>query len=154
MTRRKHPPPKVSPDDFGFDVIGQDYHCGSDERIRLVGLDSLARDLYYTGLKPFCDRRGDVGAASYYRFVQMLTPVQSPRGGPRLPAPTRDQLRGALVRLQQAGLITNYLPSNMREGALQIRLAFGVRGIATPPVSPGVGPGSKRRAKPVLVRVS
>lgn len=153
MTRRKHPTPRADVDEFGFEVIGHDFHSSSDERIRLLGLDSLARDLYYSCLKPFCDRSGDVQAASYYRFIQMLTPVQSARGGPRLSSPTRDQMRAALTRLQQAGLVTSYPGANMRAGALQIRLTFGVRGIASESVGPGVGPGSKRRAKPMFVRV-
>lgn len=153
MTTRKHPPPQVDRDDFGFEVIGHDWAGGSDERIRLLGLDSLARDLYFMCLKPFCDRSGDVGAMTYYRLIQMLTPVQSPRGGPRLPAPTRKQLRGALQRLQQAALITNYAGANMRAGALQIRVLYGVRGTPIDSVGAGVGSGVKRRAKPMLVRV-
>lgn len=154
MTRRKHPPPRADRDDFGFDVVGRDFTSTAAERLCLLGLDSLARDLYYTCLRPFCDRRGDVEAASYYRLINLLSPVQSPRGGRRLPAPTLKQLRYALDRLRDAGLITSYAASNMREGALQIRLTFGVRGISPPEVGAGVGPGSRRRAKPVLARLS
>lgn len=153
MTRRRHPPPKVDPDDFGFQVLGHDFGSVVDERLRLLGLDSLARDLYWTCLKPFADAVGKVHHGSYYRFLQMLTPMQSPRGGPRLDVPTRKQLRRALEALRGAGLVTIYAASNMRKGALQIRVVFGVGGTSFDSVGAGVGPGSRRPGKLGVVRV-
>lgn len=153
MTRRKHPPPKVDADEFGFEVIGSDWCCTSDERIRLLGLDSLARDLYYTCLKPFADSTGKVQQASYYRFLQMLAPVQSRQGGHRLPTPTRKQLRRVLDALRQAGLVTSYPAANLRKGALQIRVLYGVGGPSNDSEGAGVGAGSKRARRPMLVRV-
>lgn len=128
MTRRKHPAPRVDPDEYGFDLIGRDWCCEASARICLVGLDSLARDLYYTCLRPFANKAGDVEQASYYRFLKLLTPISSPRGGPRFPAPTLKQLRNALERLEQADLIRLYRVISRRERVLKIRVVgrFGV----------------------------
>lgn len=152
MTRRKHPPPKADLADYGFDVLGQDWGCVVDERLRLLGLDLLAILLYFVCLKPFADATGKVHQASYYRFMRMLAPLQSLHGGRRFEAPTIDQLRRALQALRRAGLITIYAASNMRKGALQIRVKYGVGAIAFVSVGPGVAPGSKHRGKLALVR--
>lgn len=122
MTRRKHPPPKVDPDDYGFNVAGKGFRVTPRELLLLLGLDTISCAVYMRCLKPFADRAGAVRNASYYRFLQILGVVQSPEGGPRLPEPTKDQLRRALERLLQVGLITNYTEANRAGKALQIRL--------------------------------
>lgn len=122
MTRRKHPPPKVDPDDYGFNVAGKGFRVTANELLMLLGLDTITCALYMRCLKPFADRAGHVHNASYYRFLQILKVMQSPAGGQRLPEPTHQQLRGALDRLLQAGLITNYGAANRSDRALQIRL--------------------------------
>lgn len=120
MTRRKLPPPKVDPDDYGFDVAGKGFRVSARELVMLLGADTITCALYMRCLKPFADRFGQVHAASYYRFLQILSVVQSPGGGQRLPVPTLKQLRRALERLAQAGLITIHADDNRRERALQI----------------------------------
>lgn len=122
MTRRKNPPPKVDPDDYGFNVAGKGFRVTSRELLLLLGLDTISCALYMRCLKPFADRAGAVRNASYYRFLEVLKVIQSPSGGQRLDAPTKDQLRRALDRLLQVGLITNYLDANRNVRALQIRL--------------------------------
>ncbi|HWH83475.1 MAG TPA: hypothetical protein VNU71_14685 [Burkholderiaceae bacterium] len=93
----------------------------------LLGLDTLTCALYMRCLKPFADRAGAVRNASFYRFLQILTPVQSPGGGPRLDEPTRHQLERAIERLVQAGLITSYAAANRNGRALQIRVTEASR---------------------------
>lgn len=122
MTKRKHPPPRVDPDDYGFNVAGKGFRVTPRELLMLLGLDTVTCALYMRCLKPFADRAGAVRNASFYRFIQILTPVQSPGGGPRLPEPSRRQLERAIERLVQAGLITSYCEANQRGRALQIRL--------------------------------
>lgn len=122
MTRRRNPPPPVDPDDYGFDVAGKGFRVTARELLMLLGLDTISCALYMRCLKPFADRAGHVHNASYYRFLQVLKVMQSPAGGQRLLEPTHQQLRRALERLQQAGLITNYAGANRNERALQIRL--------------------------------
>lgn len=127
MTKAKHLR-LVDPDDYGFDLVGQDWTSAAQERMCLVGLDSTARDLYYTCLRPFANpKTGDVVPASYYRFIKLLTPAPA-RGGIGFPTPTLKQLRGALQRLEMNGLIKLYPQASMRDGALQIRIVrrFGV----------------------------
>lgn len=127
MTRRRHLAP-IDPDDFGFDIVGRDWCSSAAERMCLVGLDSLARDLYYTCLRPFEDRKGDVIPASWYRFKKLLTPSSSTRGGPRFAVPTMKQLRHALDRLEAAGVVKLYREAGRRDRVLQIRVVrrFGV----------------------------
>jgi hypothetical protein len=145
MTRRKHPPARVDPDDYGFDLVGRDWCSTAQERMCLVGLDSLARDLYYTCLRPFADpKTGDVRNASYYRFVKSLTPSCAPRGGRRFPSPTKQQLRDALKRLCEFGLVRLYLSAAMTERALQIRVVRRFGDFSSDSVGPGVGPGVNR----------
>lgn len=120
MTRRKHPPPKVDPDDYGFDVAGKSFKVTPRELLMLLGVDTITCALYMRCLKPFADKFGCVHQASYYRFLQTLKVVQSPAGGPRVPGPTEKQLRRALEWLVQAGLITTHTDQNRRGGALQI----------------------------------
>ena len=127
MTRRKHPPPKVDPDDYGFPVAGKGFRVTRRELLLLLGLDTISCAVYMRCLKPFADRAGAVREASYYRFLQILGVVQSPAGGPRLSVPTEDQLRRALERLLQVGLITLYLDANRNERALKIRLVEASR---------------------------
>lgn len=127
MTRRKHPPPKVDPDDYGFDVAGKGFRITRAELLMLLGLDTVSCALYMRCLKPFADRTGAVRNASYYRFIELLKVVHSIEGGRRLAAPTKDQLRRALDRLNQAGLITNYMSANRASGALQIRVQSAPR---------------------------
>lgn len=127
MTRRTRPPPKVDPDDYGFDTAGKGFRVTPHELLLLLGLDTISCALYMRCLKPFADRTGQVRAASYYRFLEVLKVVQSPGGGPRLPGPTKKQLRRALERLLQVGLITNYAESNREARALQIRLLLPPR---------------------------
>lgn len=127
MTRRKHPPPRVDPDDYGFNVAGKGYRVTPRELLLLLGLDTISCAVYMRCLKPFADRAGKVGETSYYRFLQILGVVQSPAGGRRLAAPTEDQLRRALERLRQVGLITVYSGSNQTGRALQIRLSEALR---------------------------
>lgn len=122
MTRRKHPPPSVDTDDYGFNVSGKGFRVTPRELEQLLGQDTVTCALYMRCLKPFADRTGHVQNASYYRFLQLLKVVQSPCGGQRLPEPTLKQLRRALERLQQAGLITTYPDANRNERALQIRV--------------------------------
>lgn len=125
-TKRK--PVPVDPDDYGFDLVGDDWSSTAPERVCMVGLDSLARDLYYTCLRPFASAKtGDVREASYYRFVQLLTPRQ-PARGPRFPVPSKKQLRDGLQRLEEFGLVKLFPSAAMRQGALQIRVVrrFGV----------------------------
>lgn len=122
MTRRKHPPPAVDPDDYGFSVAGKGFRVTPKELLLLLGLDTVSCALYMRCLKPFADRSGAVRSTSYYRFLEVLKVTQSPAGGARLPQPTKDQLRRALERLQQAGLVTNYAAANRADRALQIRL--------------------------------
>ncbi len=129
MTRRKFPPPPVDPDDFGFDLVGNDWTSLAQERMCLVGLDSMARDLYYTCLRPFADpRTGDVRNCSYYRFIKLMTPSSSPRGGPRLVGPTLKQLRDALERLRRSGLVKLFTEQSRRDRVLKIQVVrrFGV----------------------------
>ena len=145
MTRRKVP--SIDLDDYGFDLVGDDWSSTAAERVMLIGLDSLARDLYYTCLRPFASAKtGDVREASYYRFIQLLTPRQSPNGGPRFPVPTKKQLRSALQRLEAFGVVKLFLASSMRDGALQIRVVrrFGV--VSSDSVRAGVRAGSKSAA--------
>lgn len=129
MARRKFPPPPVDPDDFGFDLVGRDWTSMTQQRMCLVGLDSMARDLYYTCLRPFADAKtGDVRNCSYYRFIKLMTPASSPRGGPRFAAPTLQQLRDALERLQRNGLVKLFTEQSRRDRVLKIQvvLRFGV----------------------------
>ena len=142
MTKRKHLRADVDADDYGFDLVGNDWTSATQERMCLVGLDSIARDLYYTCLRPFTNARtGDVQCASYYRFIKLMAPVSAPRGGRRFPAPTIQQLRDALQRLEQSGLVKLYPASSMCAGALQIRVVRRF-GVALPdPVGTGVRPG-------------
>ena len=122
VTRRKHPPPKVDPDNFGFDIAGKGFRVTRRELLLLTGADAFTCALYMRCLKPFADRTGAVRNASYYRFGELLRVTQSPAGGPRLPEPTKWQLRRALTRLMEAGLVTNYPSANRVDGALKIRL--------------------------------
>lgn len=120
MTRRKYPPPKVDPDDFGFDVAGKGFRVTPRELLMLIGADTMTCALYMRCLKPFADRFGAVRAASYYRFLQILKVVHSPAGGRRLPVPTKRQLERALERLRQANLITTDTDANRGDRALKI----------------------------------
>jgi hypothetical protein len=128
VTRRKFAPPPADPDNYGFDIAGKGFRVSRAELVLLLGLDVLTCLLYFRCLKPFADRAGHVHNASYYRFLKLLEPIQSERGGRRLPTPTVDQLRRCVARLLQAGLITNYSAANRNAKALQIRLTNGVRG--------------------------
>lgn len=120
MTKRRHPPPAADPDDYGFDTAGKAFRVTPRELLMLLGVDTITCALYMRCLKPFADKFGCVHAASYYRFRQILTVMQSPRGGPRLPGPTLKQLRRALDWLEQAGLVTTHSDQNRREKALKI----------------------------------
>lgn len=120
MTRRKHPPPAADPDDYGFPVAGRGFRVTPVELECLLGLDPISCALYMRCLKPFADRGGYVRNLSYYRCLQILTPVQSPRGGARLPAPTHQQLRRSVERLVQARLVMTRGAENKRDRALQI----------------------------------
>jgi hypothetical protein len=122
VTRRKHPPARIDLDDYGFDTTGKGFRVKPEELHMLLGLDPLTCALYMRCLKPFADRSGAVRNASFYRFLQILTPAQSPCGGPRLPEPTRHQLERAIARLVQADLITSYCHANRTGRALQIRI--------------------------------
>lgn len=122
MTKRKNPPPPVDPDDYGFNVAGKGFRVTPRELLQLLGLDTVSCAVYMRCLKPFADRTGHVQNASYYRFGKILDVIQSPGGGARLPVPTLKQLRRALERLQQAGLITTYPDANRHDRALQIRV--------------------------------
>ena len=122
MTRRTQPPPKVDPDDYGFDVAGRSFKVTSRELRMLLGVDTITCALYMRCLKPFADRYGAVREASYYRFLQILKVVQSPGGGPRLDVPTLWQVRRALKRLVEADLITTRDDANRGERALKIWL--------------------------------
>jgi hypothetical protein len=123
VTRRQHPPPHVDTDDYGFNVTGKGFRVTARELELLLGLDTVTCALYMRCLKPFADRAGAVRNASYYRFLQILMPVQSPGGGPRLPEPTRHQLERAIDRLVELKLITSYAAANRNGRALQIRLS-------------------------------
>lgn len=139
--------PLVDVDDYGFDVVGNDFTSTAQQRVALLGLDSLARDLFYTCLCPFTNKAGDVIPASYYRFLQLLTPAKNTTGGPRFKAPTKDQLRGALERLQAFGLVRLFPKDSMRDGVLKIRVVRRFGDPSSRSVSPGVSPGSKKRRK-------
>lgn len=120
MTRRRQPPPPVDTDDYGFDVAGKPFKVTTAELLKLLGVDTITCALYMRCLKPFADRFGCVHGASYYRFLKILKARQSPKGGPLVSSPTREQLRRALEWLAQAGLITNHGDDNRRERVLQI----------------------------------
>lgn len=120
MTRRKHPPPSADPDDYGFDVAGRGFRVTNRELVQLLGLDTISCALFMRCFKPFADRGGYVRNNSYHRCREILKPVQSPRGGPRMPTPTLKQLRRAVERLVQAGLIVTRWADNRRDRALQI----------------------------------
>jgi hypothetical protein len=121
VTKRKHPPPTADTDNYGFDVAGKGFRVTPRELLLLLDLDTLACAMYMRCLKPFADRRsGAVRFASYYRFAKILTPAQSPRGGPRLPEPSRDQLRRCVDRLAEVELIETHTGDNLRNGFLKI----------------------------------
>lgn len=122
MTRRKRPPPPCDPGDYGFDVAGRGFRVAAAELVKLLGLDTISCALYMRCLKPFADRVGYVRNLSFYRCLQILMPLHSPCGGPRMPVPTRDQLRRAFERLVQAELIVMHWDDNLRDHALQIWL--------------------------------
>lgn len=144
MTRRKHPPPRVDPDDYGFELVGRDYNVQPQELMCLIGLDALAIALYFVCLRPFADpKSGDVHNASYYRFRKVLTPTSSPRGGSRFHVPTKKELRDALTRLCEFGLVRLYLAAAMTDGALQIRVVRWFGDVSSDSVRAGVRAGSK-----------
>jgi len=143
VTRRKHPP--IDPDDYGFDLVGRDYNVQPQELMCLVGLDVLSIALYFLCLRPFADpKTGDVHNASYYRFRKVLTPTSSARGGPRFHVPTKKELRDALARLCEFGLVRLYLAAAMNGGALQIRVVRRFGDFSSDSVRAGVRAGVKR----------
>lgn len=146
MTRRQ-PLPHVDPDDYGFDLAGRDWTSFAQERVMLIGLDSLARDLYYTCLMPFANKAGDVVEASYYRFIQLMTPRREPKGGSRFPAPTKKQVSDALDRLELFGLVRLYRTESMREGVLKIRVRRWFGDVSSDFERRGIRRGGKPRAK-------
>jgi hypothetical protein len=120
VTRRKHPPPPADPDDYGFDIAGKGFRVTPRELVQLLGADTITCALYMRCLKPFADRGGYVRQLSFYRCLHLLACIQSPKGGARLPEPTRQQLRRAFENLAQRELITVHLDDNRRDQALQV----------------------------------
>lgn len=134
--------------EFGFDATGRDWTSYAQERAMLRGHRLLDLALYFVCLMPFANKAGDVELASYYRFIQMLTPRQSRKGGPRVDdAPTKRMLRDALLRLQTSGLCKLYLDESRNEGVLKIRMIrrFGV--VSSDSVRAGVRAGGVNRKK-------
>ena len=154
MTTKRTRLPIVDRDDYGFDLVGRDWTSFAQERVMLIGLDSLDRDLYYTCLMPFANKAGDVIEASYYRFTKLLTPARNPRGGPRRHGPTKHQLSDALDRLSAVGVVKLYREESLRDGVLKIRVVrrFGV--VSSDSVGGWVGRGSKPRAKRANMRLA
>ena len=139
MPRARKPDP-VTVDMFGFDPVGTSYTTTADENRALLGLGPLALATYHV-LKRFALASGRVPAASYYRIGQVLAHrAQGP--GRRQADPTRDQLRGVLARLADAGLVFMPRELNEQRGALQIHLTNGVGVIAKRRIAPGYRPGS------------
>ena len=143
MTRRKHPPPPADSEDYGFNVAGKGFRVSAAELLMLLGLDTITCALYMRCLRPFADRGGYVRECSYYRCLQILSCVPSPRGGRCLASPTKKQLRRAIECLVQARLIVTRWDDNRRDGALQIWVVSGVGGTSKRPVGAGVGAWSK-----------
>lgn len=103
-------------------MAGKGFRITARELVMLLGVDTITCALYMRCLKPFADRYGAVRESSYYRFLQILKVVQSPGGGQRLAVPTRMQVRRALERLRQAGLITMRDDVNRGDRVLKIWL--------------------------------
>lgn len=131
-------------DMFGFDPIGADFMVTADERRALLGLGPLCMALYYSCLKPFAKGNGRVYAQSYYRLAEILRHRREPgQAGRMQPDPTTKQLRGALDRLEQWGLVQRSAAENEAKGVLQIWLTHGVGGTAPRAIRAGVRAGSK-----------
>jgi hypothetical protein len=120
VTRRRHPPPVADPDDYGFEIAGKGFRVTTAELLMLAGIDTVACALYMRCLKPFADRSGYVRNLSYYRCLHLLACAQSPRGGARLPEPTKKRVRRAFEYLAQHKLITVHFDDNRRDRALQV----------------------------------
>lgn len=125
---------------FGFDPVGHGYHTGPDESRALLGHGPLALAVYHV-LKRFARSNGKVIAASWYRIGEVLA-HQATGPGRRLVDPTTKELRGAVDRLQAAGLVHRRTVDNRREGVLEIWLTVGVGGTLTPRIGAGYRAGS------------